>query len=84
LVIRVRELGREHPATMQSRNGLASALEAQGKPEEAEREFRSLLATRERVLGLRHRDIYSTCYQLAMCLEKQAKYEDALKFIQRA
>ena len=43
-----------------------------------------MLAIMERVLGAEHPDVFTSCYNLALCLEDQKKLPEALAFMQRA
>lgn len=69
--------GPEHPNTLSSRTGLASALSAQGKVAEAERECRAVLALQERVLGTEHPDTLASRNNLAVTLWEQGKTAEA-------
>ena len=70
---KIRVLGAEHPDTLSSRIGLASALSSEGKNTETEIEYRSVIAIQERVPGLEHPDVFLSCINLALCLEAQQK-----------
>ena len=67
----------------EKRTKLAYELQACGKFAEAEKEHRVVLVIRERVLGAKDAYILRTCYQLALCLEAQRKFPEALAFIHR-
>lgn len=61
----------------------AVALRIEGKPAEAEKIFREVLAPRERLLGHEHSSVIDTCYELALALRDQGKVEEALIFAHR-
>jgi hypothetical protein len=63
---------------------LACSLLAQYKYNEAEAEFRAILAVQQRVLGPEHRFVLGTCCNLASCLEAQGKKPEALVSAKRA
>ncbi|MCX6900136.1 MAG: tetratricopeptide repeat protein [Verrucomicrobia bacterium] len=79
-----RDLGLEHPETLNCRVAVGGLLLVQNRPAEAESEFRAILAIRERVLGTDHPDALSTCYGIAQCLAAQNKIPEALLFARRA
>ncbi len=56
---------------------LAVQRKVQGKYAKAEVEYRAVLAARERVLGPEHPDTSRSHYDLALCLRKQSKLEEA-------
>jgi hypothetical protein len=76
--------GAEDPGTLRTRDNLATALEHEGEPEEAESEYRAVLNLREKVLGVEHPDTLLTCLNLAQCLRAQNKSQEANEFGQRA
>jgi hypothetical protein len=51
-----------------TRHNLASVLQDQGRWDEAEAEYRAVLAARQRVLGDRHPDTLGTRHALAYVL----------------
>jgi tetratricopeptide (TPR) repeat protein len=77
-------LGAEHPDTLETRNSLAEALQAQGKYEEAETENRAVLKLREKVLGAEYPATLATCFNLARCLSAKGASQEAREFAQRA
>jgi hypothetical protein len=72
-----RELGRESPDTLVSRNNLANALMAEGRYAEAETAQRSLLTDMERTFDHDHPDVFRCRFNLALNLRVQGKKEDA-------
>jgi hypothetical protein len=66
-----RLLGADHPDTLNSRNSLAAAYQAAGRPAEAIPLFEQTLVGRERLLGPNHPDTLITQNNLA------AAYQDA-------
>ena len=77
-------LGAGHLETLNCRNNLAETMQAQGNWEEMEAEHRRILALREEVLGLDHPHVFESCYNVALCLDKQHKLPEALDMAQRA
>jgi tetratricopeptide (TPR) repeat protein len=59
-------------------------LSDQWKYAEAEKEYRAVLAMRERVLGAEHPDVAVSCFNIATCLLSQGKLHEALEFVNRA
>jgi len=55
-----RVLGDDHPETLRARHGRAAVLARQGLREQADSEYRAVLAARERVLGIDHPDVVAT------------------------
>ncbi|KAH7120856.1 hypothetical protein B0J11DRAFT_581621 [Dendryphion nanum] len=65
-------------------NYLGDALERQGKDDESEAEYRSLLEQEERALGVADRNTLSTMRSLASVLKKLGKLADAESLCKRA
>ena len=84
LAVRERTLGADHPDTLASRNGVAAVLETEGKPAEAEKEYRAALAGYERVFGPEHPYVFMFCYNLAKCLVRENRFKEALELAKRA
>jgi hypothetical protein len=70
-------LGPEHPDTLMSMIGLASALSRQGKHAKAEQMHRQTLELRRKVLGLEHPDTLTSMSELASALSSQSKHVEA-------
>ena len=68
-----RQLGSDHPETLDSRNDLAGALSAVGRYEEAVALHRRNLADRERVLGLDHPDTLTSRNNLAQAAASRTR-----------
>ncbi len=73
-----RLLGPEDPATLKSRNNLASVFYAMGDYAGAEAMHRAVLALREKTLGFLHQDSLASRHNLAVTLLSEGKYEEAL------
>jgi hypothetical protein len=67
----------EDPTTLLARHLLAIAQESQGKYAESEAEFRAIIPTRERVLGLDHPDTLKSRNSFAIALDSQGKYAES-------
>lgn len=78
------EIGETHPDILACRNVLGCILDQQGAWLEAETEHRKTLGLRETALGLDHIDLYQSCYNLALPLVRQLKFEQALEFAHRS
>jgi tetratricopeptide (TPR) repeat protein len=63
---------------------LAAVLQEQGRHAEAEREHRTVLELRQKVLGARHPDVFLSCFNLGLCLEAQSRLDEALPCMRRA
>lgn len=81
--VRTRLFGADHPETLQSRSSLASLLSAGGKTAEAEPELRAILEIRQRQ-GRESVELHDGHYNLALCLARQGKKQDALPYAQTA
>ncbi len=68
----------------EKRTKLAWELQTKGNYAEAEKEFRAVLAIGERPLREEYLIIFGSCFNVALCLEDQKKFPEALVFIQRA
>jgi tetratricopeptide (TPR) repeat protein len=77
-------LGPQHPRTATSWNNLASNLDAQGRPREAEPLFRKALTINETVLGPRHPDTGVSDNNLALNLQAQGRVKQAEPLFRRA
>jgi hypothetical protein len=71
--------GVDHPDTLASRNNLAEVLHDHGKFEDAERELRTVLDARVRILGPDHADTLATRNNLAVVLHDQKRFDDAAR-----
>jgi tetratricopeptide (TPR) repeat protein len=67
-----------------TRSNLGNLLAKQGKYREAENELREVIALKEKVLGPRHPETLSSCYNLALDLARAGKLRDAMPFARRA
>ncbi len=72
-----RNLGREHPETLKTRNDLALAINAQGRPDEAEAILREVLALQEKVLDREHPDTQRRRNNLAVAINAQGRPAEA-------
>ena len=77
LPVRRRVLGEEHPDTLDSMNGLASALNAAGQHAEAIEIDRTVLPVTRRVLGEEHPHTLSAMNNLALVLRKAGQHAEA-------
>ncbi|TQV94411.1 hypothetical protein V2A60_002556 [Cordyceps javanica] len=77
LQLRARVMGIEHPATLDSMNGLANVLLRQGRCWEAERTHRQAWESRQKLLGQEHPDTLASMNNLALCLVADGKLEKA-------
>src|SRR5262245_19341450 len=66
-----------HPAGLEARHHIATALSERGMYEQAEAEFRTLLALREQVLGADHPSTLSTRCNLGVALMGRGRYAQA-------
>ncbi len=69
--------GAEHPYTLASRAGLATALHEMGRFEKAEHEIRAVLEIRERSLGADHVDTLGSRNNLACVLCDRGQFDEA-------
>jgi tetratricopeptide (TPR) repeat protein len=74
---REKVLGKEHPSTLVSMNGVAQALSDRGKYAEAEVMHRETLALREKVSGKEHPSTLVSMNEVAQALSSQGKYAEA-------
>jgi len=70
-------LAQDHPDALSSAFNLAALKAKQGKYQESETLYRSVLEIRERVLGKEHRDTLRVQTNLAGVLRRQLKLKDA-------
>ena len=84
LLIREKELGKEHPEVATSQNNLALLLQAQGKYEEAEPLLRRSLEISKKELGAEHPSVATSLNNLAGLLKDQGKYEEAEPLYRRS
>lgn len=84
LAIRRRELGDDHPDTMQSMNDLGRVLRMLGRFADAEPVYREALDRRRRVLGEAHADTLSSLNNYAGILERRGRFAEAQPLYQRA
>ena len=83
-VLQASEYGQPALGYVAGAGDLATALDDQGKPAEAEQEYRAALKIQERVLGAEHPDVAMSCFCLALCLKAQKKVPEALAFMQQS
>lgn len=79
-----RLLGSDHPDTLMSRNYLALAYRAAGRPNEAMPLLEQNLADRIRVLGEDHRDTLRSLSNLAMAYRAARRVDEALPLLEKA
>lgn len=77
LAIHRRELGDDHPDTMQSMNDLGRVLRMLGRFADAEPIYKEALDRRRRVLGAEHLDTLSSVNNYAGILERLGRYAEA-------
>jgi eukaryotic-like serine/threonine-protein kinase len=77
LETRRRELGDDHPDTLQSINDLAYLLELMGDWEQAETHYEEALAGRRRVYGDEHRLTYVAMNNLGLLIQQRGRVEEA-------
>ena len=74
-----RVLGSHDPETLASENGLANALDDEGKHGDAESEHRLVLEARIKILGPESPETLKSRNNLALALNRQQKYAEAEK-----
>jgi serine/threonine protein kinase/tetratricopeptide (TPR) repeat protein len=77
LDIRRRELGIEHPHTIESLNSLGALCGLQGKLDEAEQYIREALEMRRRIFGDEHSQTLASRNELAVLLEQRGMHAEA-------
>jgi eukaryotic-like serine/threonine-protein kinase len=77
LATRRRVLGDDDPATLDSLGNLATFLDSQGKPAEAETLYREALERRQRVYGEGHPETMAVMGNLGTLLRAQGKFDEA-------
>jgi tetratricopeptide (TPR) repeat protein len=70
-------MGADHPAALSLRFRIARALACQGRPAEAEPEFRAVYAAQTQALGPGHPGTLAARYEIARTLASQGQYEEA-------
>jgi tetratricopeptide (TPR) repeat protein len=83
LADRERVLGEDHPDTLNSRDGLAVAYAATGRPGEAMRLLERTLADRDRVLGETHPDTLGSRNNLAAAYQEAGRLDEAIPLLER-
>ena len=78
-----RVLGKEHPATLTSINGLACALRSMGQYAAAAEMHLTALEARRRVLGEGHRDTLNSMSGLAIALYSAGRHDEAAKMYRK-
>ena len=78
-VRRVQHLPEMDMESLAAYGGLANALRADGKYNEAEMVYRKVLALEQRLCGAEHPSTLSTAHNVALCLRYQRKFEEAIK-----
>ena len=81
---RRRELGDDDPDTLLSISSMGLLLNAQGKPDEAERFYHEALEGRRRVLGHKHRETLRSVVNMGALREKQKNFPEAERFFREA
>jgi len=84
LALAERDLGREHPRTLDALNNLAELYRAQGRYDEAEPLSVRALEANERILGRDRPDILTSLNNLAMLYHSQGHYGKAEPLLVRA
>ncbi len=84
LAIRRRELGVDHPDTLNSINKKGMLLQEQGRLADAEAYFRESLDGRRRLLGDEHRDTISSVSNMGLFLQIQGKSKEAEPYCREA
>ena len=77
LAVRERLLGADHPSTLASRNNLASAYRAAGRPAEAIPLFEQNVAACERLLGADHPRTLASRHHLDLARQESAQAGNA-------
>ena len=78
-----RLLGPDHPDTLNARNSLAAAYQAEGRTAEAIPLVEQTLAGRERLLGLDHPDTLSTRNTLAIAYHAAGRTAEAIPLVEQ-
>jgi tetratricopeptide (TPR) repeat protein len=77
--VRQKQLGPDHPDTLDSRNNLAAAVMLAGRTDEAIRELEDIRGRRSRVLAPDHPDTLLTMDGLAAAYTRARRYTDAVR-----
>ena len=80
---RERELGPEHPETLEAADNLAAMLQDLEKYHDAKELYHRSLEAREKTLGFDHRSTYTTLWRLAALHEVQGQFLEAEQCYQR-
>ena len=84
LELRVAELGREDPATLESINRMGDLLASQGKYDEAMPYYTEALETGRRTLGNEHSNTLWAINRIGVLLQSQGKYDEAMPYLAEA
>ena len=79
IAVEERVLGAQDPETLASKNGLANALDDEGRHGDAESEHRRVLDLRSKVLGPENPETLKSRNNLALALNREQKYAEAEK-----
>ena len=82
--LRAKQLGENHPDTLESIDDLGRALLAQGEHEAAEKMQRRALEGREKLLGKEHLSTLTSVHEVAVMLGARGRYEAAEEMYRRA
>ena len=77
-----KELGAEHPSTLETMHNLASTYRNQGRWKEAEELDVQVIETRKRILGAEHPDTLTSMANLAHTWKCQGRHTEALKLME--
>jgi RNA polymerase sigma factor (sigma-70 family) len=78
-----RLLGPDHPETLNSRNSLAAAYLAAGRPADAIQLFGQILTVRQRVLGANHPDTLTSRNNLAAAYQDAGRTDEAIQLYEQ-
>lgn len=84
LELRVRELGEEHPETLDSRFELAKILAVQDRSDEALALHQQVLVARRRVLGAEHLQVAASLSEISNLAQREGLFGDARQAAEQA
>ena len=76
--------GPDHPVALESGTQLATALLAAGRPEDAERLLRSVLASQARTFGAESAEVAGTMRELGWVLSSRGRHADAVPLLRQS
>jgi tetratricopeptide (TPR) repeat protein len=83
LEVAQRKMGEDHPICLSMMDNLAELYDQQKRHDQAEAQFRKVLALRQKKLGEEHPDVLTTMHGLAIAVEHQGRREEAKELLRR-